>query len=173
MKIKILLFTVVAGWLSISSVIVAQETVHNYTSEKGKLSVNFPTEFTDREVDTETYTFYEASAKMDGMLFRVNARVNQMDDELLRYMEENKSDLFDARINEFVNNVKGELINSVDARNKGIEGKIAIITMGKNKVFYSIYLKGQVEYQLLVVELAEGSLDDKMVNSFKNSLEIF
>jgi hypothetical protein len=38
--------------------------------------------------------------------------------------------------------------------------------MGENKLFYSIYLKGQIEYQLLVVELSEGSLDDKMVNSF-------
>jgi hypothetical protein len=137
------------------------------------MSVNFPTEFTDREVDTETYTFYEASSKSNGMLFRVNARVNQMDDELLKYVEENKSDLFDARIEEFVNNVKGELIHSVDAKNNGIEGKIAILKMGRNKVFYIIYLKGQIEYLLLVVELTEGSLDDKMLNSFNNSFEIF
>ncbi len=172
MKIRMLLFAFAAGLFSISTA-VAQDAVYTYNSEEGKCSVNFPTQFTERATNDEYSKSYKATSKLDGMLFMMEAIVFDMDAETEREIEERKEEFLIETVKYYSSKWEGKIIGKAKISKNGVEGIVATVTIGEKKMFLSVYLKGNIQYILLVVESIAGILDDKLVNSFKNSFEIF
>ena len=172
MKIKMLLFVVVAGWLSISSEIVAQEASYVYSSDEAKFKVEFPVQFKEMVNDG---TVFQVSCNSSGLMFMASAIKLDWDSEMEKAHEANKELAFQTAINSLVEALNGEIISTVSATKNGVDGKIVVIQQQSTdfKIFYAVYIKGLIEYQLLIMEQEVGSLDDKKVNKFKNSFEIF
>ena len=169
---KNLLFTVVAGLLFYLPNLTAQEASYVYSSDEAKFRIEFPVQYKEMVNDGEVF---QASCKSSGLMFMASAIKLDWDSEMEKAHEENKEVAFQTAINSLVEVLNGEIISTVSTTKNGVDGEIATIQQNGTdfRIFYAVYIKGSIEYQLLIMEQEIGSLDDKMVNSFKNSLEIF
>lgn len=172
MKIKLNFIVLAITLLSFSSAGVSQNEVYLFNSVPGKCSVVFPAQFTENITEDDISKTYKASCSSDGMYFMVNARVYDLDAETEKILEEQKEEMLQATMENFNNNIKGEILHTVKSSNNGEEGKTSTIAVGEKKVFYSVYIKGKIEYQVVIIEIEVGSLSDRSVNDFKNSFEI-
>jgi len=167
MKITMVLFTVVAGWFSISSEIVAQEAVYYYTSDIAKYSIEFPSEFNNLDGEKKLY-----GTKSNGMTyFAYHAELENKD--LVKENENNT--LLILLYTGIQNDLGGKVESQESVTINGYTGKRGVFKVGELYGNFYVFLNvdNGYSYNLVVLEQENGgTFNAELANDFIKSLKI-
>lgn len=137
---------------------------HTYTSEDGKMSINFPTEPETDVTEGEDITTYKISASLENTTFFAGYTIhkNSLENEDLK-------ELAKISLDAFTDAVKGEITSQKPYKYKKHEGIEADIKMEGAFIKYKVVLIDQAQYQLVVISMDGnfGSDADEFFNSLK------
>lgn len=158
---------ILLAFLTIATITFGQnyDQWKTYVSEEGHLSVSFPEQATvlvEEKVGESPKTL---KYQLEGGDFVYYAAVAIHESDL----SEIEEDLCQLSLNSFTESADGAIINQRVWNVQGEEGIAAkILLSGKQVVYYKVVLKGNLQYQLVVLGLEDSKIvADKAEQFFK------
>jgi hypothetical protein len=136
-----------------------------FTSEEGKYSINFPTEFSAKDMSEPDYISMQVQATLNKQLFfsTHNIHVTELTDH---------EALAETSLNSFVGAMEGSITSQekwVVNKNNGLKAEFNVPSLNMKGV-YNVVMIGQIQYQVAVLSEVESwnqAAADKFLKSFK------
>lgn len=134
----------------------------SYTSADGKVSASFPSEYTEKVTDGETYTTTQITSTVEGQSYMVSFTIHETD------LSEEEG-LEDISLNAFANAIAGDIQTKETWTYKGLEGVKARMYSEESTAYvdYIVIFKGDIQYQFACYALSESWTEKKATAFFK------
>ena len=145
---------------------LAPSETHTYTSEEGRITVDFPAEFKTSEKVEEDYRSVQAQAISGDMVFFVDYTVHQ---ENLS----NSQPLIEISVNAFMKKMAATPQKKKTWKVNGVKGSKSFFESEEKKLVgeYRVVIIGQIQYQVAAVGPTD-SWDAKKAKKFLKSFKI-
>ncbi len=161
-KTKFLILVVLLVGTQIS---YAQKNAHVYSSEKGKCSISFISEYEETEKELNNGSILTSAQLIVGNDIYLFSFI-EFDVEVSK---ENVSSTLNVTFNSFVKSIKGNVLSEKKYKYKGTEGKEAVMTLSNNYyTYYRAIIINNIQYQFVYMSLDENKKKAKVFfKSFK------
>ncbi len=144
---KLLVLTLIMSFVFAQS--FGQDAWKSYKNKKGKFSINLPDKPKKSKTKKNDIVTYKIEVKDGGVTYMANATLHASD-------LGNVEGLLETSTNAFVQSFDGTVDKKEDFLYGREIGKISYISGTKNsKVVYCVFLRGNVQYQLVVITIGD------------------
>ena len=152
-------------FIGVSSLAPAKK--YKYTSEEGKLSVTFPSDYSTSEETQEKYKSVQAQAISDEMVFLAIYTIHEED------ITQSKEQLSEISFDAFMEGLNGTPTGKTSWKVKKNSGLKSAYEVPEKDLIgeYRVVLVGQIQYQITAVS-PKGSWDEQKAQKFFKSFKV-